>query len=301
MELSGQKILVTGASGNIGAEVARTLARRNTVYGLARFTDGSSQAYLEAAGVRCIQKDQGRDTLDDLPEGIDYIFNCSAVMPADVDKDLAYTFEVNAYSLGRLMRRYPKLKAFVYASSGSVYRYQRRPIKETDPIGDADGTYSVAKFAGEVVLTFASRQWDIPAIFLRIFQTYGPRGGPVTKRVRLVAEGKPVPLHPEGPNVSCPLYVSDFAALAERAAGQARVPPIAVNAGGTQLVSFEDYVQTIGRLLGVTPNIVRDPKAHRGVHCDTTLMRRLLGEPRVSVEEGIRRVTEALYPARLAR
>ncbi len=301
MQLSGQKVLVTGASGALGGELARDLSRHNTVYGLARFSDPAARGFLESAGVIVVQRDLGRDSFDDLPGDIDYVFNLGAVVRRDADKDPAYTYEVNAYSLGRLMRRWPKVKAFVQASSGSVYRYQRRAIVESDPIGDEDGTYSVAKFSGEVVATFACRLWGIPAIFLRIFQTYGPRGGPVTNRIRLVAEGKPVPLHPDGPNLSCPLYVTDFVELAEAAAGKATVPPTIVNVAGTRLISFEDYIQIIGRSLGTAPKIVHDRNAHRAVHADTTLMRRILGEPKVSVEEGIRRVIEALYPGRLVR
>ncbi len=301
MKLEGKRILVTGASGALGGGLAMDLARRNTVYGVARFNNLGAVDELRAAGVDPIKKDVGTDSLEDLPNDIDYIFHFAGVLTWDAERDRGYTMAVNSYSLGRMMRRYPKIKGFIQASSGAIYKFQQRAIREADPLGAEDGTYSISKIAAEAVGAFASEQWGIPTVFLRIFQTYGPRGGPTTRRVRMVAEGKEIPVYPNDPNPSCPLYITDFVRLAENSVTHCTVPPTAVNMGGTELVSFKEYLDMAGRYLGVEPKILPSLTAHRAIYPDTTLMVQLLGKPQVSVDEGIRLVVEENFPERVVK
>jgi nucleoside-diphosphate-sugar epimerase len=46
-----QKVLVTGAAGNIGLALCRSLARTNEVWGVARFSAPGGQASVEELGV----------------------------------------------------------------------------------------------------------------------------------------------------------------------------------------------------------------------------------------------------------
>ncbi len=302
MVLEGKTILVTGASGNMGEATATLLAQRNTVYGVARFSDPSSRRRLEEAGVTCIKKDIGVDSLDDLPDDVEYILNLGAAT-SESEKDLEYTFKVNAHAIGYLMHRYPSLQGFVTTSTGVVYQYQPRPIKETDPLGvpeEVRRNYSLSKIAGEAITSFCSQLWGIPSMVFRIFQTYSAKGGPVAARVHLVAQGKEVPLFPNDPCPTAPLFITDFVSFCETAfARRATVPPTIVNVGGTQYIKFREYVEIIGRLLGVTPRFVETESAHRAFCPDTTRLVELLGRSQVSPEEGIRRVIQYHYPERL--
>jgi nucleoside-diphosphate-sugar epimerase len=49
--LIGEKVLVTGATGQIGFPLAENLAHDNEVWGLARFGDHASRARAEAVGI----------------------------------------------------------------------------------------------------------------------------------------------------------------------------------------------------------------------------------------------------------
>ena len=55
--LSDKKILVTGATGQIGFPLARFLAEKNEVWGVARFTDEQKKERLEGLGVRTFTLD----------------------------------------------------------------------------------------------------------------------------------------------------------------------------------------------------------------------------------------------------
>jgi nucleoside-diphosphate-sugar epimerase len=52
MSLTGRKILVAGATGQVGFAVARALARDNQVYGLARLAKPGDRERLAQAGVQ---------------------------------------------------------------------------------------------------------------------------------------------------------------------------------------------------------------------------------------------------------
>ncbi len=314
MVLEGKTIMVTGASGNMGEATSTLLAQRNKVYGVARFSDPAARQRLEQAGVKCIKKDLGVDRLDDLPDDVQYIINLGAATSgihlsgvtsgsSTSEQDLAYSMKVNAYAIGNLMRRYPKLKGFVTTSTAMVYKYQPRPIKETDLLGveeDERRNYSVTKIAGEAIAVFASEQFGIPAMVFRIFQTYSAKGGPVVTRVHLVAQGKEVPVYPNDPCPTAPLFITDFVSFCEVALGRAgTVPATIVNVGGTRYIKFKEYVEVIGRMMGVKPKFLETTSAHKAFCPDTTLLQKLLGKCEVTPEEGIRQAIQYHYPGRL--
>ena len=87
MVLEGQKILVTGASGRVAFPIARALAQKNEVWGVARFTDPGSPSRLEAAGVRPVALDVSAAGFSTLPDDFHHVFPAypePTDMPADV-------------------------------------------------------------------------------------------------------------------------------------------------------------------------------------------------------------------------
>lgn len=308
--LSGRRILVTGASGNLGAELARSLARSNTVYGTARYTRGDAEAYVREAGVIPVRHELGVDSLDALPADIDYVFNFGAFLPtgatrssARLDADPDRVAKVNALVIGDMMRHWPKLKGFVQASSCAVYAPQPRALTETDPIGAPFGPYSVTKYAGEMVAHFAAQLYGIPTVLLRIFSVYGPRGGFVTERLQVMAAGGEVPLRDPGPSWASPLHTDDFSRMAVESLAHAPPDgsaPLLLNIGG-EAVTVEHYTGFIARELGIVANIRHDPNAIPMPFGDLTKMKTLVGAPRISIEDGIRRVIAANFPQRARR
>ena len=78
MELSGQRILITGATGQVAGALARGLAETNEIYAFARFSAAGSRKALEAAGIRTCRGDFVTDEFDEAPATVDYVVHSAA-------------------------------------------------------------------------------------------------------------------------------------------------------------------------------------------------------------------------------
>jgi nucleoside-diphosphate-sugar epimerase len=293
--LDGEKILITGASGKVAFPIARELARRNEVWGVARLRNAADREKLTAVGVRALPLDVSRDDFTSLPGDFGYVLHAAV----DVgDQDWAACAETNAQASGRLLHHCRNVKGFVYCSTGSTYQYQgQRPLRETDPPGvHFRGNYSFSKVAGEAVCTWVSRHFGIPVTIIRICSTYGPEGGAPCDRLERLLAGKPIPLHPDQPNHYNPIYEDDYVALGIRALEVAAVPPVVVNWAGSETVSAEDYCRYMGELVGIEPVFEYTPAASTPLWPDVTRMHEVLGRTKVHWRDGFRRMIEARYP-----
>ena len=295
--LSGEKILVTGAAGQVAFPITAELAKRNEVWGVARFSGPTDRAKLEALGVKCVAKDLGRDRIDDLPDDFTYVFHAGAVVTPASERDWAYTFEVNAQATGRLMKHCRKVKGFLHCSTSSIYLYQgHKAIKETDPLGLHIPCYSFSKIAAEAVARFVSVEWNIPTMMIRIASFYGPSGGAPARRLDMMIQGKEIPLCPDKPNYFKPMFQDDAVELGIKAMTLGRVPAIAVNWCGNDMVSAEEYCEYMGQLIGIKPRFLYTDKAYTGLIPDTTLMHEVIGKCKVHWKDGMRRMIQLRHP-----
>ena len=70
--LSDKKILITGVTGQIGFPLARFLAEKNEVWGVARFTDEQNKDRLDGMGVRTFTLDLNSKDYGALPTAVSY-------------------------------------------------------------------------------------------------------------------------------------------------------------------------------------------------------------------------------------
>jgi nucleoside-diphosphate-sugar epimerase len=288
--LSGRRVLVTGASGLVAFPIAVELAKSNEVYAVARFSNPEQKRMLEAAGAHTIAFDLAERDLSPLPKSVDVVINYAVLPPSHKD-----AYEVNAGTTGRLARRYRDCQAFVHGSTGSLYQYQGdRPLREEDPYGlhSSAEPYAASKIAAEFLLKHLSEDYAMPTVIVRIFSFYGPRGGGVTQRIDQVARGLPVSVYPGVRNTHTPLFEDDYVAKTIAAIGIAKSPAEIINIGGTEPVTTQEYCKMAGELLGKEPIFVENSRAWP-ICADTTKMVALLGPNRVSIREGVRRVVEA--------
>jgi nucleoside-diphosphate-sugar epimerase len=288
--LTGKRVLVTGASGVVAYPVAAELAKHNEVFAVARFSDPEQRRGLQEVGAQPIAFDLADPDLSPLPQSVDIVINYAVLPPTNPT-----AYEVNAGATGRLARRYRDCEAFVHGSTGSLYEYQgERPLREDDPYGlhSSAENYAASKIAAEFLLRHLSVDYELPAVIVRIFSFYGPRGGGVTQRIDQMMRDEPVSVYPGVRNVHTPLYEDDYVEKTIAAAGIAKVGAEIVNVGGTEAVTTQEYCHIAGEILGKEPVFTENSKAWP-IWADTTKMVDLLGPNRVTVAEGVRRTIES--------
>ena len=295
-QLSGKRILVTGASGLVAFPVAVELAKSNEVHAVARFSNAEQQRKLDDAGAHTIAFDLAEHDLSALPKSVDIVINYAVLGPRDRN-----VYEVNAGATGRLASRYRDCEAFLHGSTGSLYQYQgERPLREDDPYGLHSSTeaYAASKIAAEFMLKQLSEEFRMPTVMVRIFSFFGPRGGGATQRIDQVVRGVPVSVYPGVRNVHTPMFETDYVEKTIAATQLAKTPVEIVNLGGTEVVTTQDYCRMAGEIVGKEPIFVENSGAWP-IWADTTKMERLLGPTKVSMRDAVRQVIEAGEKARV--
>lgn len=292
--LKGEKILITGPTGQVAFPLARELAKENHVYGLARLERIEDRERLEAVGVNCLRADLAEDTLSDLPDDFTIVLNFAVVKTGSFDYDLA----ANVEGVGRLMGRCRAAKAFLHCSSGAVYQYAgHRPLRETDPLGDNHRvffpTYSICKIAAESMVRFGARKWSIPTAIARMSVPYGNNGGWPLFHLAMMQGGQAIPVHTEKPSIFNPIHEDDYIAHVPKLLAAATVPALTVNWGGSETVSVEEWCQYMSELTGLGVKFQYTKDTLGSLPLDLRLMHSCLGKTTVPWRDGIRRMVEA--------
>lgn len=291
------RILITGATSQVGLPVARELAKNNTVFGLGRLRRAEERDLLASLGVEPVSADLVTDDFTSLPRSLDYVINFAVVKTGSFDHDLA----ANAEGVGRLMSRLGGIRAFLHCSSTAVYQADgHRAFKETDPLGDNHRaifpTYSICKIAAESMVKFAARQWNIPTTIARLNVPYGDNGGWPAFHLEMILAGMAIDVHADAPSIYNPIHEDDYIATIPRLLAAASVPATIVNWGGSEEASIEDWCRYMGTLIGVEPKLHATEKTIPSVRIDTTRMLELVGPTRVGWRDGIRRLVRARHP-----
>ncbi len=301
-DLKGNKILVTGPTGQVALPITLALAQTNDVWGVARFSDAAARERLDVAGVTCITTDLSTTDFTDLPDDFDYVLNLAVAKGGDDDwdRDIA----ANAESVGLLMAHCRAAKAVLHCSTTGVYQHQgpEHPLKETDPLGDNHRvmmpTYSLAKIAAEAVARTTAREHGIPTTIARLNVPYGDNGGWPWYHLLYMKAGAPIPVHTEKPNRYNPIHEDDFVRQVPALLKAATVPATIVNWGGDP-ATIEEWCAYLGELTGLEPKFDETDNTIGSVTCDLTRMHELIGKAEVPWRDGMRRMVEARAPEML--
>jgi nucleoside-diphosphate-sugar epimerase len=299
MSLQGEKIVVTGATGQVGFPVAVALAKENEVIAPARFSDPSAKERLQAAGVTCVTADLGAGQLDDVPTDPTYVLNFAVSKTNDWDQDLRN----NAEGVGLLMAHTKAAKAFLHCSTTGVYQDTGGgPYKEDDPLGDNHRvspflqTYSISKVATEAAARLSARLHDLPTTIARLNVPYGDNGGWPAIMLMLAQHGMATEVHGNGPATYNPIHEDDIVAMVPKLLEVASVPATIVNWGGEDVVSIQEWCAYITELTGVEIPLTVGPTAMPSVVADLTKQHELVGKATVGWKDGMRRMLEVRHP-----
>ncbi|HUL22510.1 MAG TPA: GDP-mannose 4,6-dehydratase [Thermodesulfobacteriota bacterium] len=191
------------------------------------------------------------------------------------------------------------IKNFVFASSSSVYgENQRVPFTEKDLDIQPISPYGATKRAGELLCYSYHYLYGINIACLRFFTAYGPRQRPemaIHKFTRLIDRGEKIPIYGDGSSRRDYTYIDD---LIDGILGVIRHHKgfEIYNLGESQTTSLKELIQLIEEAFGKKANIemvASQPGDVSVTYADIAKAKRMLRyQPRVKMEEGIRRFVD---------
>ncbi|MBI2662489.1 GDP-mannose 4,6-dehydratase [Candidatus Woesearchaeota archaeon] len=308
------KILVTGGAGFIGSHVCEELlAREDEVVCVDNFNDYYNPRIKERNIVDCLEKRNCRlcrgDILDfslmrsvfekENPRKIIHLAARAGIRPS-INNPFLYE-EVNirgTLNLLELAKQYG-IDNFVFASSSSVYGNRTEGcFKETDMVDKPISPYAACKKAGELFCYNYNHLYDLNCSCLRFFTVYGPRGRPDMapfKFVDKIARGEEIEIYGEGTSRRDYTYISDIVGGVVAALDKSHKYEL-FNLGGANPVQLNYFVSLIENNLNKKVKIRYVEKQQGDVEmtfADVSKSREMLGyEPKVSIEEGVRRLVE---------
>ena len=302
----GRLALVTGGAGFIGSHlVDRLLADGWRVTAVDNGSVGGPRnlAHLAAnPAFKAVWADV-TDAAAIAPHfaGVERVFHLAAladIVPS-IERPTDY-FRANVVGTETVLEaaRAAKVKRFVYAASSSCYGIpDQYPTPETAAI-QPQYPYALTKRLGEELVLHWGQVYGIPVVSTRFFNVYGPRartsgtyGAVFGVFLAQKIHGKPYTVVGDGEQTRDFTYVSDIAAALVAAADSASTGEIFnVGSGNTYSVN-----RLVGLLGGPVTHIPKRPGEPDCTFADISKIRRVLGwEPKISLEEGVKRMLERL-------
>lgn len=240
------KVLVTGASGFLGAQLVPALAASgHDVFALVR---DASRAPSDATVVEADLAEPLSPRLLPSVEAVVHLAQANVSFP-DGAREL---YRVNTVGTQELLEyaRLTGAQRFVYTSSGTIYGLGDGVVHENDPLRATD-FYSVTKRNAEQLVE-AYRPFFLTTI-LRPFAPYGPtqQGRLIPNLVRRIREGSPLALNEDGRPRLTPIFVDDV--LRVLGATLELDDHNVVNVAGDEVASIQDLAELIGGIVGRAP------------------------------------------------
>jgi UDP-glucuronate 4-epimerase len=186
------------------------------------------------------------------------------------------------------------VRKFVLASTSSLYAGQPMPFKEDLPVNTPISPYAASKKAAEVTCYTYHYLYGIDISIVRYFTVYGPAGRPdmsIFRFIYWIMKGEPIEVFGDGSQSRDFTYVDDIAEGTIRA-----LKPLGyeiINLGGNHPYKLIEVIRLIEKYLGKEAKILYKDfhKADlKATWADITKAQKLLDwEPKVSIEEGIKR------------
>lgn len=306
------RVLITGAAGFLGSHLSdRLLADGHEVIGMDNFVTGSPDNIAHLAGNEKFSFYK-RDVSNYIfvPGTVDGILHfASPASPNPLSKSGYFNLPIQTMKAGALgthnclgIARIQSAR-FLLASTSEIYGDPEvHPQVETyagnvDPVGTR-AVYDEAKRFAESLTMAYHRFHNVNTSIVRIFNTYGPRmdledGRALPNMLKQALLGQPLTVYGDGGQTRSFCFVDDLVdGIVKLFYSKEHMP---VNVGNPVEMTILEFAEAINRVTGNTAGITfindarsaRDPQRRQP---DITRAREILGwEPRVNLEEGIRR------------
>jgi UDP-glucose 4-epimerase len=285
------KILITGASGHLGARAIDALSLENQVHALTRTIPNLSKQNVVYYSI-----DLSSDwAIDLLPDDIDAIIHLAQSRNYREFPARAYEiYKVNLDSTAKLLDYAIRIgaKKFILASTGGLYCSSKSIIDQTSPINPSSGLleyYFRTKQAAELMTEPYKDLIDIS--ILRPFFIYGP-GQPseklIARLITSISDDQPIRLAGENGTIINPVFVDDVVNLLLallKTSGSHRL-----TVAGPDVLSIRAIAEIIGSTVGRSPVFEQSDAASECFVADHKSMQVLIGSPLTGFNDGLSRI-----------
>jgi nucleoside-diphosphate-sugar epimerase len=300
--------LVTGGAGFIGSHLAEALIARGDRVRVADALITGKRANLEhLPGVQFFEGDLAdiafaRRAVD----GVEIVLHQAAIpsVPRSVADPLtSHRANVDGTLNVLIAARDAGVRRLVFAGSSSAYGDTLTLPKHEGMPDDPLSPYALQKVVGEQYLRLFTRLYGLETVSIRYFNVFGPRQDPSSAYSGVISifatallDGRAPTIYGDGEQTRDFTYVGDVVDGVLRAAEAPNVGGETINVAAGGRISLNRLFETMKRLVDarVDPSYAA-PRAGdvRDSQADITKARRLLAfEPRVSLEEGLRRTVD---------
>ncbi|MDD5396689.1 MAG: NAD-dependent epimerase/dehydratase family protein [Candidatus Moranbacteria bacterium] len=219
-----QKILILGADGFIGSNLAKSLNKdeKYKIFAFDLFKDGFSKN-LDCFGDDFIMI-QGnflnRDDLKKALKGIDYVFHfISLTTPGSSMNDPLIDIDTNIRGTITLLDECAnaKVSKVIFSSSGgAIYGDTQKELLNENDSTNPISPYAISKLTIEKYLEYYKINRGLEYLILRYANPYGPGQNLVGSQgiipifLNLIKQGKPITIFGDGNNIRDYIYIDDL-------------------------------------------------------------------------------------------
>ncbi len=307
--LENLHVLVTGAGGFIASHLVERLVTESArVRAFVRYTARTDIGYLRLAPPETQAKIQfvfgdlrDEHAVAEAMRGIEIVFHLGALIAIPYSyvhpREVVETNVIGTLNVLMAARAH-KTPRVIHTSTSEVYGTARRvPIDEEHPL-QGQSPYSASKIGADKLVESFGRAFEIPAVTIRPFNTYGPRQSARAVIPTIITQA----LSREAVFLGDLTPTRDFTFVADTVDGLVRTALAeniigeTINLGNDREISIGELARLIIRLVGRAVQVKTDParvrpsaSEVRRLHADNRKAKKKLGwSPRTSLEDGLR-------------
>jgi nucleoside-diphosphate-sugar epimerase len=277
-------IMILGVAGKMGptlAGLAKAALPHRRVIGVARFSDPSAKAWLEARGIETLPCDLlDEAAIQALPKAPNIVFMAGRKFGAE--GDLSLTWAMNAHVPALVAQAFPDSRIVAF-STGCVYPFVPVNGKGADENlqPDPPGEYAQSCVGRERMFEYFSRKFATPGRLFRLNYAIDMRYGVLHDIATKILKGEPIDVSLGHVNF---IWQGDASAQALRCLAYCDTPTSPINVSGHDILSVRDLATRLGARLGRDPIIVGAEQPTAWL-TDTSQAVKLFGLPIVDTQQ----------------
>ena len=240
-------------------------------------------------------------------EQFDYVFHLAAYAAEGLSHFIRrYNYNTNLIGSINLINLsiLHRIKCFVFTSSIAVYGTNQLPMTE-DLVPQPEDPYGVSKYAVELDLAAAHRQFGLDYIIFRPHNVYGEHQNIGDKYRNVVGifmnqilSGRPLTVFGDGEQTRAFSYIDDVAPVIARSVLNPDAYGEVFNIGGDQPCTINELARIVSEAMGASSPIIHLPPRKEVKHAFAShdKVRRFFDLPSpIPLREGIAKMAEWVY------